>query len=143
MKYPFVVKFNYDNGAVKENRECVVYSEEDKVIQLVRNKFETDSDTVISIIYIQRMEDDSVVLLDSKEAKQICIPLKKGDRIWYVDKENKELESGTVYLTIYKDGKLVSFSVNFDCNDFDEFSGSAFGKYFFNNKERAEKALLE
>ena len=60
MKHPFVVKFNYDNGAVNEDRECVVYSEEDKVVQLVRNKFETDSDTAISIICIQRMGDDSV-----------------------------------------------------------------------------------
>lgn len=61
MKYPFVVKFNYDNGAVKENRECVVYSEEDKVIKLVKNKFETDSDTVIDIFSIEKMKDDMVI----------------------------------------------------------------------------------
>lgn len=60
MKYPFVVKFNYDNGAVNEDRECVVYSEEDKIIQLVRNKFETDSDTIINVISIERMKNNSV-----------------------------------------------------------------------------------
>lgn len=61
MKYPFVVKFNYDNGVVNENRECVVYSEEDKIIQLVRNKFETDSDTIVNILSIEKMKEDIVI----------------------------------------------------------------------------------
>lgn len=61
MKYPFVVKFNYDNGVVNEDRECVIYSEEDKIIQLVKNKFETDSDTVIDIFSIEKMKDGMVI----------------------------------------------------------------------------------
>lgn len=66
---------------------------------------------------------------------------KKGDKVWYVDRENREIESGTVFFASYKDGKLDSFSVDFDCGDFDEFSGGAFGKCFFGSKESAEAAL--
>ena len=66
---------------------------------------------------------------------------KKGDKIWYVDRENGEIESGTVFFASYKNGKLDSFSVDFDCGDFDEFSGGAFGKCFFRSKESAEAAL--
>ena len=80
-----------------------------------------------------------------RDGRGIILPqktnLKKGDRVWYVDKENGELESGTVFLASYKDGKLNSFSVDFDCGDFDEFSGEAFGKCFFGYKEAAEAAL--
>lgn len=64
MKYPFIVKFNYDNGVVKENRECVVYSEEEKIINLVKNKFETDSDTIVNIISFQKAKNNMVILLD-------------------------------------------------------------------------------
>lgn len=69
--------------------------------------------------------------------------LKKGDRVWYVDRENGELESGTVFLAAYKDGKLDSFSVDFDCGDFDEFSGVAWGKHFFGSEKVAKIALSE
>lgn len=69
--------------------------------------------------------------------------LKKGDRVWYVDRENGEMESGTVFLAAYKDGKLDSFSVDFDCGDFDEFSGGALGRCFFESKEAAEAALAK
>lgn len=69
--------------------------------------------------------------------------LKKGDRVWYVDRENGEMESGTVFLAEYKDGKLYSFSVDFDCGDFDEFSGGALGRCFFESKEAAESALAK
>ena len=67
--------------------------------------------------------------------------LKKGDKVWYVDKENGEIESGTVFSVEYKDGKLFSFSVDFDCGDFDEFDGSAWGDCFFASMEVAENEI--
>lgn len=71
------------------------------------------------------------------------VRLKKGDRVWYADRGNGELESGTVYMAVYKDGKLASFSVDFDCGDFDEFSGVAWGECFFGSKQAAEAALAK
>ena len=67
--------------------------------------------------------------------------LKKGDKVWYVDKENGEIESGTVFSVEYKDGKLFSFSVDFDCGDFDEFDGSAWGDCFFASMEVSENEI--
>lgn len=66
---------------------------------------------------VEADKDGRCVVLQKEPA------LKKGDRVWYVDRENGEMESGTVFLAAYKDGKLDSFSVDFDCGDFDEFSG--------------------
>lgn len=67
--------------------------------------------------------------------------LNKGDRVWYVDIKSRVLESGTVFIVEYKDGKLDSFSVNFDSGDFDEFLGIAWGDCIFGSKKSAEKAL--
>lgn len=80
-----------------------------------------------------------------RDGRCIILPkeekIKKGDKVWYVDKEDGELESGTIFLASYKNGKLDSFSVDFDCGDFDEFCGGAFGRYFFGSKEAAEASL--
>ena len=86
---------------------------------------------------VEADKDGRCVILQKEPA------LKKGDRVWYVDRENGEMESGTVFLAAYKDGKLDSFSVDFDCGDFDEFSGGAFGRCFFERKEAAEAALAK
>lgn len=67
--------------------------------------------------------------------------LNKGDRVWYVDIESGVLESGTVFIVKYKDGKLDSFSVNFDSGDFDEFLGIAWGDCILGSKKSAEEAL--
>lgn len=67
--------------------------------------------------------------------------LNKGDRVWYVDIKSRVLESGTVFIVEYKDGKLDSFSVNFDSGDFDEFLGIAWGDCIFGSKKSAEEAL--
>ena len=67
--------------------------------------------------------------------------LKTGAPVWYVDNENGEIEPGKVFIASYKDGKLDSFSVNFDCGDFDEFMGSAWGNCFFGSEKQAEAAL--
>lgn len=67
--------------------------------------------------------------------------LEKGTPVWYVDYENREIESGKMFLASYKKGKLDSFSVDFDCGDFDEFIGSAWNDCFFGSKEEAKAAL--
>ena len=83
-----------------------------------------------------------------KEERCIILPdpqktpvLRKGTPVWYVDNETGEIEPGKVFIASYKDGKLDSFSVDFECGDFDEFVGSALGNCFFGSKEQAEAAL--
>lgn len=66
-----------------------------------------------------------------------------GDSIYYSDAESGIIEEGTVYIAVYKEGVLDSFSVNFTNGDFDEFNGSAFGEYFFTDKRKAQMALLK
>lgn len=66
-------------------------------------------------------------------------PLRVYQDIWYIDEYNPIPEHGTIFSILYnKDGSLDSFSVNFDNGDFDEFSGSAYLKDFFDTKEDAE-----
>lgn len=83
-----------------------------------------------------------------KEGRCIILPdpqktpvLRKGTPVWYVDNATGEIEPGKVFIASYKDGKLDSFSVDFECGDFDEFVGSALGNCFFGSKEQAEAAL--
>lgn len=85
---------------------------------------------------VEAYYEDRFVILSKEE------PLKKGDKVWYVDKDNGEIESGTVFMSYYKDGKLDTFSVDFDCGDFDEFYGSALGDCFFRSEDEA-KAVFE
>lgn len=66
---------------------------------------------------------------------------KAGSKVWYVDFETGEIETGKIFSVHFKDGELDSFSVDFDCGDFDEFYGSAMGEYFFVNEEDAHAAL--
>ena len=83
-----------------------------------------------------------------REGRCIILPdpqktpvLRKGTTVWYVDNETGEIEPAKVFIASYKDGKLDSFSVDFECGDFDEFVGSALGNCFFGSKEQAEAAL--
>ena len=67
----------------------------------------------------------------------------KGTSIWYVDFEYGYIEKGTVFSVLYKDGKLESFSVDFDkSGDFDEFYGGALGKCFFLSEDIAKYELI-
>ena len=83
-------------------------------------------------------EGRCIILSDIQKASV----LKKGTPVWYVDNKTGEIESGKVVVTSYKDGKLDSFSVDFECGDFDEFVGSALGDCVFESKEQAEAALM-
>ena len=75
------------------------------------------------------------------EAKAKYTDLKVGAKVWYVDFETGEIETGTLSGVYFKDGKLDSFSVDFDCGDFDEFLGKAMGKDFFLSGDDACAAL--
>lgn len=78
----------------------------------------------------------------AKREKFKQLPLKSGDDIWYVDPEEIRLEHGTVFLASYNDSaELVSFSVNFDDGDFDEFEGTALNIHYFKDKDDAWAAL--
>lgn len=68
--------------------------------------------------------------------------LEKGTPVWYVDRENGEIEPGKIFISAYENGKLDSFSVDFDSGDFDEFLGSAWGTCFFGSEEQAKGALI-
>ena len=65
----------------------------------------------------------------------------RGDDIWYVDFIEGLVEHGNVFAVAYKDGKVYSFSVDFDNQDFDEFDGCSLGKTFFLRKENAIETL--
>lgn len=78
----------------------------------------------------------------AKREKFKQLPLKAGDDIWYVDPEEIRLEHGTVFFAGYNDSaELVSFSVNFDDGDFDEFEGTALNIHYFKDKDDAWAAL--
>lgn len=67
--------------------------------------------------------------------------LRHGDDIWYSDIENQRVEHGTIHAISIKDGKVDSFSVNFDNGDFDVFSGGALGVHYFIHEVDAADAL--
>ena len=79
--------------------------------------------------------------LCAEDTKEKYLHLKNGDDIYYVDSDNGEVEHGKIFSVAFKDGEVDSFSVDFDCGDFDEFSGGALGVHYFINKEDAETAL--
>lgn len=104
----------------------------------------SDVDDIIGDDYdIDRLRE---LVQADREGRCVVLPkegiLKKGDKVWYCDKETAEIESGTVVSAFYKNGKLKSFSVDSDSGDFDEFVGSAFGTCFFKSQEAAEAALI-
>jgi hypothetical protein len=88
-----------------------------------------------------RFKVNRCTMCGRKFTEEKYLNLKKGDDIYYVDQENNEIEHGIVFSVAFKDWKVDSFSVDFDCGDFDEFSGGALGKYYFTNKEDAEFSL--
>ena len=57
----------------------------------------------------------------------------KGQTVWYIDDKGKP-EKGTVFSVEIKNGILDSFSIDFE-DDFDEFNGTAWGKYVFDNPD--------
>lgn len=67
--------------------------------------------------------------------------LSSNDDIYYVDEELGLVEHGKIFSVHFKDGEVESFSVDFDCGDFDEFKGEALGTDFFTNKAEAEAIL--
>lgn len=83
-------------------------------------------------------KDGRIVILPDKNK----IPmLKSGTPVWYVNRENGEIEPGKVSNLSYKNETLDSFGVEFDYGDFDEFYGSAWGDCLFASEEQAKAAL--
>lgn len=72
--------------------------------------------------------------------KQAQLPLAAGDDIYYADVENGFVEHGTVFVASYKDGRLDSFSVDFDDGDFNEFVGEALAVRFSKTKMMPQSA---
>lgn len=67
--------------------------------------------------------------------------LRNGDDIWYANEDDNVVEHGTIHHVSIKNGKVETFSVNFDCGDFDEFDGGGLGVHYFMHKIDAEDAL--
>lgn len=69
--------------------------------------------------------------------------LRQGDDIWYANSAEQIVEHGIISSIYFiKNNKVDSFSVDFDCGDFDEFDGTALGKSFFMNQVDAEEVLI-
>lgn len=68
--------------------------------------------------------------------------LKPNDDIFYVDFDNGGIEHGHVVLPAYVEGKLDSFSVEWDNDDFNVYSGHSLGTYYHLTEQAAREALL-
>lgn len=82
-----------------------------------------------------------MALMDWKEDYS---SLAHGSKIYYIYRDEGEIEEGTVFSVERDDnenGKIVSISVDFK-DDFDEFEGSALGHVLFIDKDMAEAAML-
>lgn len=81
-------------------------------------------------------------LMATIEEKEDYLSLEKGDTVYYVNIDEGMVEKAIIFSIHIKDNKVDSFSCDFpDCNDFDEFKGSALGNSFFIDKSRAEDEL--
>ena len=69
------------------------------------------------------------------------LDIKEGDDIYYADLDNNEVEHGKIFSVAITDGMVLSFCVDFDCGDFDEFNGSALGVHYFLTEEDAKNAI--
>lgn len=68
---------------------------------------------------------------------------KKGDSVYYVNKELGMVEHGDIYSLQFKNGEIASVGVLFgEVDDFDEFYGSAFGSCLFLDEEMARNKLI-
>lgn len=82
----------------------------------------------------ERLERAEKIISDmGYNVQHINYPPQKGLTVWYID-DSGEPEKGTVFSVEIKNGILDSFSVDFE-DDFDEFNGSAWGKYVFDNPD--------
>ena len=80
-------------------------------------------------------------LMDWKEDYNSLAP---GSKIYYLYRDNGEIEEGTVFSIVRNGdgiGKIVSISVDFK-DDFDEFDGSALGDVLFIDKDMAKASML-
>lgn len=69
--------------------------------------------------------------------------LRVGSPIWYVSFENGMIETGSIATIYFKDGRVDTFSVDFDVESFDEFLGTGLGTHFFMSEAAANDALVK
>ena len=74
-------------------------------------------------------------------ADERFLNLKKGDDIYYADRDNNQIEHGKIFSVKIGETGVSSFTVDFDCGDFDEFNGGALGVHYFLNEKDAREAL--
>lgn len=68
---------------------------------------------------------------------------KRGDSIYYVNRELGMVEHGDIYSLQFKNGEIASVGVLFrETDDFDEFDGSNFGECLFLDEEMARSQLI-
>lgn len=76
-----------------------------------------------------------------RKLRERVLDIKKGDDIYYADSDNNEIEHGKIFSVTITDGMVLSFCVEFDCGDFDEFNGCALGVHYFLNEKDAKNAI--
>lgn len=63
--YPYIVLYNYDNGAIIEKRHAVVIANNDiEALNKVKAIYGKDYETIIKAIRIEKMDDNMVVTSD-------------------------------------------------------------------------------
>lgn len=104
---------------------------------------------------ILSVNSDGAATLDVRELHSIekkhtageiwdVLGLRKGSPVWYVHVDTGEIETGRIFSASFgEDGKLDSFSIDFDCGDFDEFNGKSMGVSVFTSKAKAEQAAVK
>lgn len=129
---------SYCNGDIYNHSTEPLYWENFENHAFIDNRGEI---TVVVCDKTMQFKVDRCPMCGRKFTEEKYLNLKNGDDIYYVDRENNEIEHGTIYSVAFKDWKVDSFSVDFDCGDFDEFSGVALGVHYFTNEKDAEFAL--
>ena len=117
------------------NRLC-----REDVIEMLENPlYKSQSETWLRLCDIEDILGDEYDLAHLRELIQAdregrCILIsdapKPGDLVYYRDEDGSK-EYGVIGTVFCEDGKLNSFSVDFEDSDFDEFKGEAWGSVVF------------
>lgn len=116
--------------------KAIKYIEKEPLIAWLEN-MRVSKDIIKAIEDENRFPTISVLKVDKNNFP------KKGDSIYYVNRELGVVEHGDIYSLRFKNGEIVSVGVLFrDIDDFDEFDGSLFGKCLFLDEEMARNKLI-
>lgn len=87
---------------------------------------------------LQEITKRFVTYVDTKEQYDL---IHDGVECWYWDKDYGEPSHGKILGVNWKDGKIDSFGVEFDEDDFDEFSYEALGFSVFLSEQSLYQAM--